>query len=282
MSYEDDEFFQLDLDVDPEKYVIVDFDVHTAPRYMDRVYREIPAESSVGTWQKVAQMTDQILKNLSAKTYKVEKINDSFSKIKVAYPLELFEPNNIPQAMSLWAGNVFGMNTVENLRVVDVQMPNELIDSFPGPAVGPQGIYDIIGIKEGPILGTIVKPKLGSPPDIHAKTTYDSWKGNDDKGGITWVKDDEPQTNQAFCPFEDRITKVLEYADQIKSEQGRQVIYAANITGPINIMEKRADFVIDHGGKCLMIDVITTGFSAVQHIREQDYGLPIHAHRAMH
>jgi ribulose-bisphosphate carboxylase large chain len=282
MSYEDDEFYQPGLDIDPENYVVVDFDVHTTANYMERVYREIPAESSVGTWQKVAQMTDHILKNLSAKTIAVNRVSDTYARIKVAYPLDLFEPNNIAQMLSLYAGNVYGMNTVENLRVVDVQMPNELVNSYPGPAVGPQGIYNIIGIKEGPILGTIVKPKLGSPPDIHAKTTYDSWRGNDENGGITWVKDDEPQTNQSFCPFEDRITKVLEYADQIKSEQGRQVIYACNITGPINVMEKRADFVVDHGGKCLMVDVITTGFGAVQHIREQDYGLPIHAHRAMH
>lgn len=282
MSYQDKEFFQLDFNPDPDDNVIVTFDVHTSPDKMDRVYREIPAESSIGTWQKVAQMTDDILKKLSAKTFHVDKINDSYSKIKVAYPLELFEPNNVPQMLSLFAGNVFGMNTVPNLRIENVHLPNELINSFPGPEFGPEGIYKIIGIKEGPILGTIVKPKLGSPPAIHAKTTYDSWRGSNEEGGITWVKDDEPQTNQDFCPFEDRISRVLEYADQIKSEQGRQVIYACNITGPIDTMLKRAEYVVDHGGKCLMIDVITTGFSAVQFIREQNFGLPIHAHRAMH
>lgn len=282
MSYQDEEFFQLGLNIDPDQHVVVDFDVHAPAKNMDRVYREIPAESSIGTWQRVANMTDYILKKLSAKTIHVDKISDTFSKIKVAYPLELFEPDNIPQMLSLFAGNVYGMNTVTNLRVTDVKIPNELVSSFPGPAHGPQGIYKILGIKEGPILGTIIKPKLGSPPDIHAKTAYDSWKGSGPEGGITWIKDDEPQTNQKFCPFEDRISKVLEYADQIKSEQGRQVIYACNITGPVDKMLKRADFVVDHGGKCLMIDVITTGFSAVQYIREQDYGLPIHAHRAMH
>ncbi len=277
MSYQDQEFMNLELNVDPENYILVDFDVHTAPKYMDRVYREIPAESSVGTWQKVHAMTDEILKKLSAKTYHVEKVNDSFSKIKVAYPIELFEPRNIPQAFSLFAGNVYGMNTVEHLRVVDVQFPKDFIDSFPGPKFGPHGIYKILGVEQGPILGSIIKPKLGSPPDVHAQTSYETWKG-----GITWIKDDEPMTNQDFCPFEDRISKVLEMADRIKEEQGRQVVYAANITGTIDVMEKRADFVKDMGGKVLMIDVVTTGFSAVQHIRDLDYGLAIHAHRAMH
>ncbi|MFV2015673.1 MAG: RuBisCO large subunit C-terminal-like domain-containing protein, partial [Candidatus Heimdallarchaeota archaeon] len=254
----------------------------TSTEKMDRVYREIPAESSIGTWQPVSQMTDHILTSYSAKTFHVNKISDTFSKIKVAYPIDLFEPNNVPQMLSLFAGNVFGMNTVPMLRVESVDLPIDLVNSYPGPAFGPKGIYKIIGIDEGPILGTIVKPKLGSPPPIHAQTTYDSWRGNDEVGGITWVKDDEPQTNQDFCPFDDRIARVLEYADQIKSEQGRNVIYACNITGPIDTMLKRAEYVVDHGGKCLMIDVITTGFAAVQFIREQNFGLPIHAHRAMH
>lgn len=283
MSYMDSEFHQENLKIDIDQHVIVDFDVHAPAKNMDRVYKEIPAESSVGTWQTVAAMTEDILKRLSAKTIETKRITDTYAKIKVAYPLELFEPNNIPQMLSLFAGNVYGMNSLDYLRVMDVKMPDEFVNSFPGPAVGPQGIYDIIGIKEGPILGTIVKPKLGSPPDIHAKTTFDAWSGVEGtEGGITWVKDDEPQTNQDFCKFEDRISKVLEYADQIKSKTGRQVIYAANITGPIDVMLNRAEFVVDQGGKCLMIDVITTGFSAVQYIREQDYGLPIHAHRAMH
>jgi len=282
MSYQDDEFYQPQLEVDPEEYVVVDFDVYpNNPADKERLYREVPAESSVGTWQRVAAMTDDILKRLSAKTFDVEVVSDQHVKIKVAYPEELFEPNNIPQMLSLYAGNVYGMNTVKYLRVSDVAIPQDLIASYPGPAFGPQGIYDILGIDQGPIMGTIVKPKLGSPPDIHAKTTYDAWYGVDGEG-ITWVKDDEPQTNQDFCPFEDRISRVLEYADQIKEQTGRQVIYAANITGPVDTMLDRAQFVKDHGGKCLMIDVITTGFAAVQYIREQDFGMPIHAHRAMH
>ncbi|MCH8907395.1 MAG: ribulose-bisphosphate carboxylase large subunit [Candidatus Heimdallarchaeota archaeon] len=278
MSYSDEEFFQPGLDFDSEKFVVVDFDFHrNPPASLERIYREIPAESSIGTWQKVHTMTDFILKNLSARTVYAKKIDADFAQIKVAYPITLFEPNNLPQMFSLFAGNVYGMNTVSYLRITDVQIPDELVNSYPGPEFGVQGIYDVLGLKKGPILGSIIKPKLGSPPDIHANTAYSTWKG-----GITWIKDDEPMTNQDFCPFEDRITKVLEYADQIKSEQGRQVIYACNITGPIDKMLKRAEFVVDHGGKCLMMDVITVGWAGVQFIREQGFNLPIHAHRAMH
>jgi ribulose-bisphosphate carboxylase large chain len=47
-------------------------------------------------------------------------------------------------------------------------------------------------------------------------------------------------------------------------------------------MIKRAQFVKAHGGRYLMIDILTCGFSALQTIREHDFGLVIHAHRAGH
>ena len=57
-----------------------------------------------------------------------------------------------------------------------------------------------------------------------------------------------------------------------------------NITAPLSIMKKRADFVVENGGEYVMVDIVTIGFSALQEIREylNDKDVVIHAHRAMH
>jgi len=47
-------------------------------------------------------------------------------------------------------------------------------------------------------------------------------------------------------------------------------------------MMKRANAVRDAQANCLMMDVLTAGFSGVQGIRNRNYGLMIHGHRAMH
>jgi ribulose-bisphosphate carboxylase large chain len=49
-------------------------------------------------------------------------------------------------------------------------------------------------------------------------------------------------------------------------------------------MKKRADFVIEHGGEYIMLDILTVGFSALQEIRDylDSMEIVIHAHRAMH
>jgi len=86
----------------------------------------------------------------------------------------------------------------------------------------------------------------------------------------------------SFNKFEDRVSRILKVTDRIKSEQGRTVVYAANITAPAQEMLRRAEFVKEQGGKCIMIDIMTAGWSGLQYIREQNLGLIIHAHRAMH
>jgi ribulose-bisphosphate carboxylase large chain len=40
--------------------------------------------------------------------------------------------------------------------------------------------------------------------------------------------------------------------------------------------------VLDHGGKYVMVDILTCGWSALQTLRDQNFKLVIHAHRAGH
>jgi ribulose-bisphosphate carboxylase large chain len=126
-------------------------------------------------------------------------------------------------------------------------------------------------------VGTIIKPKLGLKTADHVKVAYDAWAG-----GCDVVKDDENLSSQRFNPFQDRVVATLEMRDRAEEETGEKKVYMANVTSETEEMLKRAQFVRDHGGRYLMIDILTCGFSALQTVQEQDFGLVIHAHRAGH
>jgi ribulose-bisphosphate carboxylase large chain len=96
------------------------------------------------------------------------------------------------------------------------------------------------------------------------------------------VKDDENLSSQRFNPFEDRVIQTLELRDKAESETGEKKVYLINITAEMEEMKKRAQFVEDHAGRYMMIDILTTGWSSLQAMRDQDYNLLIHAHRAGH
>jgi ribulose-bisphosphate carboxylase large chain len=231
----------------------------------------VAAESSVGTWTELTTIKPYVEK-LAARVFSINGNN-----IRIAYPIQLFEGGNMPNILSSIAGNVFGLRALKNLRLNDIHLPMELVRSFKGPKYGIAGVRELLGVKDRPLVGTIIKPKLGLKTKDHAKVAYDAWVG-----GCDIVKDDENLSSQRFNPFDERIVATLEMRDRAEEETGEKKVYMANVTSETKEMLKRAQFIREHGGRYLMIDILTCGFSALQTIREQDFGLVIHAHRAGH
>ena len=235
------------------------------------VSEEIAAESSIGTWTDVKTMKPRVRK-MEAKVFEMQG-----NWIKIAYPSELFEPGNMPQIMSSVAGNIFGMKSVKNLRLEDVKWPRKIMKSFKGPKFGIPGVRKILKVKDRPLVGTIVKPKIGLSPKEHAKVAYQAWVG-----GCDIVKDDENLTSQSFNNFEKRIGETLKMRDRAERETGERKAYMPNVTAETKEMARRARFVKRSGGRYVMVDIVTTGWAGLQTLRNEDLGLVIHAHRAGH
>ena len=231
----------------------------------------VAAESSVGTWTELTTEKPYV-KELAAHVF---DIKDNI--IKIAYPRELFESSNMPNILSSVAGNVFGLKALKNLRLLDIDFPNYLLNSFKGPGFGIEGIRKLLKVTKRPLVGTIIKPKLGLKTKDHAKVAYEAWLG-----GCDVVKDDENLSSQNFNPFQERLIQTLESRDRAQSETGEYKVYMVNITAETQTMLKRAQSVVDAGGEYVMIDILTCGWSALQTLREQDFKLVIHAHRAGH
>ncbi len=233
----------------------------------------IASESSTGTWTTLFTMP-QRMKRLKAIAY---EFDGNFAK--VAYPLDLWEDGNAPQLLSGIAGNIFGMKAIKNLRLVDVSFPQAYLRNFKGPKNGMAGIRGIMHVKARPLTGAVPKPKVGFSASEHAKIGFETWMG-----GFDLVKDDENLTSTHFNNFDERVRLMTSFREKAEKETGEEKDALINITGPVKIMEKRAKLLHENGWRFAMIDVVVAGTSAVQHMRDVlgDYGMAIHAHRAMH
>lgn len=233
----------------------------------------IASESSAGTWTTLNKVPTRLQK-MMATSY---EIKGNF--VKVSYPIELWEEGNVSQLLSGVAGNIFGMKALKNLRLVDISIPKTYLKHFEGPQFGIEGIREILKIKDRPITGAVAKPKIGWSASEHAQIAYETWMG-----GFDLVKDDENLTSTSFNRFEDRIRLCAKMRDKAEKETGDRKSALINITGETKLMEKRAKMLHDFGWEYVMIDVVTSGMSAVQTLRDtcEEYGLAIHAHRAMH
>ena len=238
---------------------------------MKKAAETIALESSTGTWSELTT-EKKYMQKLAAKVF---SIKGNF--VKIAYPCELFEKGNAPNILSSIAGNIFGMKIVKNLRLEDIKIPRLILNSFYGPQYGIKGIRKMMKIKNRPLLGTIIKPKLGLKTRDHAQVAYDAWIG-----GCDIVKDDENLASQKFNQFEERLARSLEKANKAEEQTGEKKAYLINVTAETKEMMKRAQLAEDLGCKFIMVDVVTEGFGALQTLREADFKLAIHAHRAMH
>jgi ribulose-bisphosphate carboxylase large chain len=262
----------LDLNYEPRKDdIICDFFVEPEGIGLEEATGAVAAESSIGTWTEL-KTEKPYVKRLHAKVFRING-ND----VKIAYPVGLFEPGNMPNILSSIAGNVFGLKDLKNLRLNDVTIPSRILKSFRGPKYGILGVRKLLDIPKRPLVGTIIKPKLGLRTEDHAKVAYDAWVG-----GCDLVKDDENLSGQGFNPFRERVLETLRQRDRAEKETGERKAYLVNITSETSEMVERAKFVVNNGGEYVMVDILTCGFSALQTLRNQDFDLIIHAHRAGH
>ncbi len=254
-----------------ETDLVCDFHLESRGIPIDEAAGGVAAESSIGTWTELTTVEPYMME-LHARVFAIDG-ND----VRIAYPVELFEAGNMPNILSSVAGNVFGLDAIESLRLNDIHFPEALAKSFPGPKYGMSGVRRLLGVEGRPLVGTIIKPKLGLKTGDHARVAYEAWSG-----GCDIVKDDENLSGQGFNPFEERVVETLESRDRAEEETGERKAYLVNVTAEAEEMLGRAEFVEDQGGRYVMVDIITCGFSALQTLRNRGLDLAIHAHRAGH
>ena len=278
ITYED--FLDLSYEPTDSDLVCAFYVEPAADQDAESAASRVASESSNGTWAEL--QVEGSVTDLSATACGIEAATAGDRegyRVAVAYPDALFEGGNMPQVLSCIAGNILGMKAVDRIRLLDCEWPEPLATSFPGPQFGTGVRTEIFDAGDRPITATVPKPKVGLSTDQHAQIGYEAWTG-----GLDLLKDDENLTDQAFNPFEDRLTESLAQRDRAAEETGETKSYLLNVTAGGTEMLERVDLAAEHGCEYVMVDVVTCGWAAVQQVRERcdELGLAIHAHRAMH
>jgi ribulose-bisphosphate carboxylase large chain len=240
---------------------------------------EISAESSTGTNFTVQTETD-FSHEMNALVYKLDLKHDL---IWVAYPWRLFDRGgNIQNILTYIVGNILGMKEISALKLLDVWFPPSMLEQYDGPSYTLDDMKKYLKIKNRPVLGTIIKPKMGLTSAEYAEVCYNFWTGGGD-----FVKNDEPQANQDFCPYDKMVAHVKEAMDKAVKETKKKKVHSFNVSAPdFDTMIERCELIIntgfEPGSYAFLIDGITAGWMAVQTLRRKYPDVFIHFHRAAH
>ncbi len=252
----------------------------------------VAAESSTGTNVEVST-TDDFTRGVDALVYAIDEhaFGEEGGLMKVAFPLGLFDRNltdgrmMLSQFTSLIIGNNQGMGDLVGLRLLDIYVPPKALILFDGPAVNISELWRVLGrapVDGGFLVGTIIKPKLGLRPKPFADAAYDFWLGGD------FIKNDEPQGNQPFCPMREVIPLLADSMRRAQDKTGEAKLFSANITAddPREIIA-RGEYILETFGNdanhvAFLVDGFVAGPSGVATVRRHFPSTFLHYHRAGH
>jgi ribulose-bisphosphate carboxylase large chain len=254
----------------------------------ERVAAVMAGEQSTGTFTRLPYETVELMERCAAVVERVVALGESASAClpvdgrhpgpcrEATVELSWSQDNfgvSLPNLLATVAGNLFELREVTGLRLLALQLPDAYADRYPGPQFGVEGTRRLAGVERGPLIGTIIKPSVGLSPRQTAAIVRELCEG-----GIDFIKDDELQADGPHCPFDARVSAVMDVIGEHAVRTGKTVMYAFNITDEIDAMLRHHDSVVQHGGTCVMVSLNSVGLAGVSQLRKHAR-LPIHGHR---
>ena len=194
------------------------------------------------------------------------------AKIRISFPFDNVGCN-LPTLLATVCGNLYELSEHSGCKLLDLELPQAFAERYPGPQFGVEGTRQLTGVRERPIIGTIVKPSVGLSPEQTAELVRELGEA-----GIDFVKDDELMADPPHSPLAKRVACVMAEINRLADRTGRKIMYAFNISDEVDAMKRHHDCVVEHGGTCVMVSLNHVGFAGVSALRSYCQ-LPIHGHR---
>jgi 2,3-diketo-5-methylthiopentyl-1-phosphate enolase len=265
--------------------VIATYLVHDAKGDLTKKAEGIALGLTVGSWTDLPLLEQEQLKAHKGRVLEVsqlencEKTNQYLGKtvtkgkIKIAYP-SLNYSHDLPAILT----TIFGKLSLDGeVKLVDLELSDDVKSSFPGPAFGVSGIRKALGVYNRPLLMSIFKGVIGR--DL---TYLKDQLRQQVLGGVDLVKDDEILFDNPLTPFEDRIIAGKDVLKNVYEETGHKAFYAVNLSGKTFELKDKAKRAAELGANVLLFNVFAYGLDVLQSLAEDpEISVPIMAHPAV-
>ncbi|MEX5718402.1 RuBisCO large subunit C-terminal-like domain-containing protein [Geodermatophilus maliterrae] len=252
-----------------------------------RAAAALAGEQSSGTFIAVPGESDRIRERHAAEVVEIRELGAcapslpsrrrpervTAAEVVVEFPMVNIG-TDIATLLTAVAGNLFELVELYACRLQSLELPDEFVAAHPGPAFGVAGTRKLMGVPDGVLIGTIVKPNVGLVEDEFRGVVRELARAS-----INLIKDDELMTDPAYLPLETRVRVALEEIADAEQVTGHRTMYAFNITGDLAGLQRRHDLVVEAGGNCVMLNVPVMGLPALAWLRGFAQ-VPVHGHRA--
>jgi ribulose-bisphosphate carboxylase large chain len=168
---------------------------------------------------------------------------------------------------------LFGNTSLhDDVALVDVALPHDLVVAFGGPSQGLAGLRRRAGADRRALTASALKPQ-GLAPAALAELAHDLALG-----GLDFIKDDHGLADQSFSPFEARVTACAAAVRKAAKVTGHPTRYVPSLSGDRDAMERQIAIAEREGLDAFLIAPAVAGFSTLQALRAAHRDLAFLAH----
>jgi ribulose 1,5-bisphosphate carboxylase large subunit-like protein len=254
---------------------------------IEKLAAKIASDQSTGTFTELANETDEVRARCAATVTNITPLepadHPSFpdpdgtgpynrADVTIAYPLEAVG-TDIAALMTITVGGVYAVRGLTGVRVRDFDLPQEW-SCHSGPQFGIAGSRRLMGVENGPMIASIIKPSLGLLPEETATVVKTLCEA-----GVDFIKDDEKLMSPSYSPFDDRVKAIMRVIHDHADKTGKKVMYAFGISSadPDTMMQNH-DIVVENGGNAAVVNINSIGYGGMSFLRKRS-ALCLHAHR---
>jgi len=249
-------------EVEEEKYIIATYYLKSKTSLRDAAWNLAIGQSVGNPNVRNEWETDELFENHSCKILadekEISKIKEG--KIEIAFPLANLNvaEDGVTQLLVQLMGGQMDIDNVLKCHLLNVHYPDSFLQHFLRPKYGISGIREFTKSYDKPLLGGIVKPKVGISPETLLELVKQLVEG-----GVDFIKEDEIMSNPACCPIEVRVPLIMDYL------KDKNVIYAVCINSDYPYVIDRVKKVYEYGANAVHIN-FWNGLGVYKSIRNLD------------
>jgi ribulose-bisphosphate carboxylase large chain len=245
------------------KYLIVDYYLESEISLQDAAWAVAVGQSignpNVRNGWETKRLVDEHAALILGSKKELEKKKKG--TVKIAFPIANInlKEDGVSQLLTQVMGGQLDIDSIKKCSVEDIEFPKNF--KFFKPKFGVAGIREFTGVYDKPLLGGIIKPKVGLNSKQLLKIVKEMVEG-----GVNFIKEDEIMANPDCCPLEERVSLITEYL------KDKKVIYAVCVNGDYPYVIDRVKRVYELGGNAVHIN-FWSGLGIYKAVRELDLPL---------
>lgn len=263
-----------------QSYSLATYRLHDDKADFAKKAQGIAVGLTVGSWTELPEAAkEQMQKHLgqvvSIDAHEPEgaQPGERYADITIAYP-----DVNFSRDIPAFLVTAFGKLSMDGrIKLIDIAPSADFLSAFPGPKFGIEGVRDLLGVHDRPLMMSIFKSVIG-----HDLANLREQFLQQALGGVDLIKDDEILFENPLTPLERRVEACVSAAREAERTTGQKLIYFANLTGSTFKLKANAKRAIAAGANGLLFNVLAYGFDALAELaKDPDINVPIAAHPAM-